>query len=66
MYINGMTPNIEAFYPPVDYPVSRGTHSLGPLFFWDHSENWPIKCESLKVSELVLFKNIRKPICLFV
>lgn len=43
MYINGMTPNIEAFYPSVSYPVSRGTHAIHSLFAWDHSETWTLK-----------------------
>lgn len=58
-----MAPNIEAFYQPVDYPVSRGTHALSSLFFWDHSENWLLNCQSLKVSEYELYLSIR--LCLF-
>lgn len=54
MYINGMNPNIEAFYPKVTYPVSRGTHSLHSLFPWDHSEQWPLKCIVHTVSIVII------------
>lgn len=50
MYNNGMTPNIEEFYPPINYPVSRGTQALHSLFPWDHEEVWPIKSLSQAVS----------------
>lgn len=43
MYINGMTPNIEALYPSINYPVSRGTRSLHSLFSWEHTEIWTLK-----------------------
>lgn len=50
MYNNGMNPNIEAFYPPINYPVSRGTHSLHSLFSWDHTEQWTVKSTAHYVS----------------
>lgn len=43
MYNNGMSPNIEAFYPPVNYPVGRETPCLNSLLSWDHRENWVLK-----------------------
>uniref|UniRef100_A0A2S2P8N0 Fatty acid synthase n=1 Tax=Schizaphis graminum TaxID=13262 RepID=A0A2S2P8N0_SCHGA len=43
MYNNGMTPNIESFYPSINYPVSRETQSLHSLFPWDHKEEWSLK-----------------------
>lgn len=54
MYINGMTPNIEAFYPSINYPVSRETKSLQSVFPWDHTENWSLKGMVLGVS--IVFK----------
>jgi len=43
MYNNGMTPNIEAFYPSINYPVSRQTQALHSIFPWDHKEEWSLK-----------------------
>jgi len=43
MYNNGMTPNIEAFYPSINYPVSRKTQALHSIFPWDHKEEWVLK-----------------------
>lgn len=40
LYQLGFQPNIEKFYPKVQYPVSRGTQSLSPLVKWDHSQSW--------------------------
>ncbi|XP_050423058.1 fatty acid synthase-like [Adelges cooleyi] len=41
MYTNDMNPNIQALYPAVDYPVSRGTPFLHTFALWDHSFQWP-------------------------
>lgn len=43
MYNNGMSPNIEAFYPSINYPVSRQTQALHSIFPWDHKEEWSLK-----------------------
>lgn len=32
--------DINALYPPVQYPVSRGTPNLAELATWDHSEKF--------------------------
>lgn len=56
MYINGMSPNIEALYTPIEYPVSRGTENLSSLSLWDHTENWTLKSMVQGVS-IVLYKN---------
>lgn len=52
MYNNGMSPNIEALYPPVNYPVGRETPCLHPLLSWDHRENWVLKGMTQGVSNL--------------
>lgn len=57
MYLNGMTPNIEGFYPTINYPVSRGTPILHSLLSWDHTEQWMLKCMSQGVS-IILQKNL--------
>lgn len=38
----GLHPKIENLYPPISYPVSRGTPSLQPLVEWDHSDEWNV------------------------
>lgn len=30
---------LEKLYPPINYPVSRGTAKISPLLRWDHSES---------------------------
>lgn len=51
--MNGMTPNIEAFYPAVNYPVSRGTEAVHSIFPWDHTESWTLKSMVQGVSMVV-------------
>lgn len=31
---------LENLYPPVEFPVSRGTPMISPLIKWDHSADW--------------------------
>lgn len=33
---------LENLYPPINYPVSRGTPSLQPLVEWDHTDDWTV------------------------
>ncbi|KAG8330854.1 hypothetical protein J6590_054144 [Homalodisca vitripennis] len=40
LYLNKVELDMNALYPPVEYPVSRGTPSLAPLVTWDHTDNW--------------------------
>jgi len=42
LYNAGLQPKIENLYPPINYPVSRGTPSLQPLVEWDHSDDWEV------------------------
>lgn len=35
--MHGWTMPIEKLYPPINYPVSRGTAKISPLLRWDHS-----------------------------
>ena len=37
LYELGINPSIENLYPKVEFPVSRGTPSIGSLMRWDHS-----------------------------
>jgi fatty acid synthase, animal type len=40
IYENGIDLDLNKLYPPVEFPVSRGTPMLSPLVKWDHSENY--------------------------
>ncbi|CAG2058659.1 unnamed protein product [Timema podura] len=40
MFAAGLLPKVSNLYPPVQYPVSRGTASLSSLVTWNHSETW--------------------------
>lgn len=42
MYCNGLNPNVEALYDPIDFPVSSGTPPLHTLCSWNHEEEWSI------------------------
>lgn len=40
LYNLGISLNVKALYPPVEYPVARGTASISSLVRWDHSHSW--------------------------
>lgn len=40
LYLNNINFNVNALYPPIEYPVSRGTPYLAPLITWNHDEKW--------------------------
>lgn len=40
LYDIGLQPQISILYPPVQFPVSRGTPMISPLVKWDHSADW--------------------------
>ncbi|VVC46315.1 Hypothetical protein CINCED_3A018656 [Cinara cedri] len=42
LYNAGLQPKLENLYPPISYPVSRGTPSLQPLVEWDHTDDWEV------------------------
>lgn len=33
-----MNVDVNVLYPPIEYPVSRGTPSLAPLVTWNHTD----------------------------
>ncbi|XP_020298388.1 fatty acid synthase-like [Pseudomyrmex gracilis] len=39
LYNIGCQPQVANLYPPIQFPVSRGTPMISPLIKWDHSEN---------------------------
>lgn len=60
----GLQPKIENLYPPISYPVSRGTPSLQPLVEWDHSDEWDVvtfvETEVKSSGEVVLEIDVEK------
>ncbi|XP_011703203.1 PREDICTED: fatty acid synthase [Wasmannia auropunctata] len=40
LYNTGLQPDIAKLYPPVEYPVSRGTPMISPSVRWEHSDDW--------------------------
>lgn len=54
LYVAGLQPNVNALYPKIQYPVSRGTPSLANFITWNHEKVWDIKIkkEQLKIRPL--------------
>ncbi|XP_014471165.1 PREDICTED: fatty acid synthase-like [Dinoponera quadriceps] len=42
LYTAGVQPDIAKLYPPVNFPVGRGTPMIGSLVKWDHSIAWEV------------------------
>jgi fatty acid synthase len=42
LYMAGTQPNISKLYPPMSFPVGRGTSMIGHLIRWDHSIKWDV------------------------
>lgn len=40
--MQGLQPNLAALYPPIQFPVSRGTPMIAPLIKWEHSHEWTV------------------------
>ncbi|XP_035722352.1 fatty acid synthase-like [Vespa mandarinia] len=40
LYNAGLQLDLAKLYPPVEYPVSRGTPMISPLIRWEHSDDW--------------------------
>jgi len=40
MYASGLNPKIQNIYPPIKFPVARGTPHIHSLPFWDHTDQW--------------------------
>ncbi|XP_075726203.1 fatty acid synthase [Rhipicephalus microplus] len=38
----GVQMNLSVLYPPVPWPVPRGTPSIAHLVSWDHSQSWTV------------------------
>ena len=42
IYQTGITIHPENLYPKVEGPVPKGTPMIGPMWKWDHSQDWPV------------------------
>lgn len=42
LYAAGAQPDIAKLYPPVSFPVGRGTPMINSLVKWDHSLTWAV------------------------
>nr|XP_050846953.1 fatty acid synthase-like [Vespula vulgaris] len=40
LYNVGLQLDLAKLYPPVEYPVSRGTRMISPFIRWEHSNDW--------------------------
>ncbi|EZA48517.1 Fatty acid synthase [Ooceraea biroi] len=56
LYMAGAEPDFSKLYPPVNFPVSRGTPMIAPHVKWDHSAKWkvPIHDKPQNVSEYIV------------
>lgn len=50
LYAAGAQPRVSSLYPPVPWPVSRGTPSLASAIQWDHSTEWMVANYKLTTS----------------
>ena len=42
LYNAGVNFDPLALYPPVEFPVSRGTPMISPWVQWDHAQSWQV------------------------
>lgn len=42
IFENGVDMDISKLYPPIEFPVSRGTPMISPLIKWDHREDFHV------------------------
>lgn len=47
LYLLGCDPRIEKIYPPVEFPVSRGTPMISPLIKWYYKDDWYVPKEEI-------------------
>ncbi|XP_055693298.1 fatty acid synthase-like [Lutzomyia longipalpis] len=40
IFMNGIDFRMQNLYPPVEFPVSRGTPMIAPHIHWDHTTDW--------------------------
>nr|XP_023412547.1 LOW QUALITY PROTEIN: fatty acid synthase [Loxodonta africana] len=42
LHLTGININPNGLFPPVEFPVPRGTPLISPLIKWDHSQTWDV------------------------
>ncbi len=47
----GINPTLHKLYPPVKFPVSKGTPMISPLIRWDHRKKWFVTSYFSKVKK---------------
>ncbi|XP_043668271.1 fatty acid synthase-like [Vespula pensylvanica] len=52
LYNTGIQLDLAKLYPPVEYPVSRGTPMISPLIRWEHLYDWFVT--SYKMQEKII------------
>lgn len=52
LYMAGAQPKISKLYPPITYPVGRGTPMISSMVKWDHTTEWAVAdfCKSGNLS----------------
>ncbi|XP_076226839.1 fatty acid synthase [Nomia melanderi] len=60
LYNVGLQPQLANIYPPVQFPVSRGTPMVSPHIKWEHSEDWfaPVYSQRQKITSSERFVEI--------
>ncbi|KAI8425437.1 hypothetical protein MSG28_007182 [Choristoneura fumiferana] len=63
LYTAGAQPRVSSLYPPVSWPVSRGTPTLASAIEWDHSTEWLVANykSAPRTGESVIEFNLGKP-----
>lgn len=58
MYLAGMEFSVSNLYPHYEYPVGRGTSTLGDLVHWNHNDTWRTGLEGKQFHNLPGYKEI--------
>ncbi|XP_062542362.1 fatty acid synthase-like [Armigeres subalbatus] len=59
LYLAQQELNLLNLYPPVQFPVARGTPMISPLMRWDHHDSWYVvryEWVAFRVANQMLFK----------
>ena len=62
IFQNGVDMDISKMYPPVEFPVSRGTPMISPHIKWNHSQSFSqFRFEDVEINEVKAVMNLRDP-----
>ncbi|XP_061706672.1 fatty acid synthase-like [Cydia pomonella] len=63
IYAAGAQPQVSRLYPPVSWPVSRGTPGLASHISWDHSIEWSVvdPTTAARTGENIIEYDLTKP-----